>query len=149
TVHLVDHERPGQVGGCRCIPDLLRADLDAGRRVQEDERQVGDAHRAADLTDEVGVAGGVEQVDLVVAPLDRYQAGADGDAPLDLIGVPVGDRVSLLDAAQAGGGMGEEGHGLGQRRLPGTAVREEADVPDAVYRVRFHGFPPPSAPYGW
>ena len=139
AVHLVDEDHARDTALLGQPPGLLGADLDAGRGVDDDDGRVGHAQGGLHVADEVGVAGRVDDVDLGVPPLDGGHAGADGDAPLDLVRVEIGDGVAFVDPAQAGGGLGVEEERLRQRRLPRTAVREQADVADAIGGILFHG----------
>ena len=58
-----------------------------------------------DLASEVGVAGGVDQVDLDVLPRDRGRLGQDRDAPLALLVVGVHHPIDhrLVGGEGAGG----------------------------------------------
>ena len=57
---------------------------------------------ACDVADEVGVAGGVDQVDLVALPLERGHRQRQRDAPALLLGVVVGDGRAVLHPPDAG-----------------------------------------------
>ena len=72
--------------------------------------------------DEVGVAGRVEEVDLVAVELEGGEGQGQRDAPLHLLGVEVGGGVAVLHPSLAVDGARAEQEGLGQARLPGSAV---------------------------
>ena len=55
--------------------------------------------RGLDVADEVGVAGRVDQVDLVAGPLERRDGEGDRDAALLLLGLGVGRGGAVLDPA--------------------------------------------------
>ena len=99
AVHLVavQDDRQAELGGG--LPDLLGVDLGTGHGADADECGVGDAQSRARLGEEDAVAGGVEQIDLVLLPRQVADAEADGDAALRLLGVEVGDGVAVLDLA--------------------------------------------------
>jgi hypothetical protein len=80
-------------------PRQLRPDLHARRRVDHHERRVRHPQGAHDFAEEVGIAGGVEQVHLVVVPLDRDHRRGHRHVPLDLVGVVVGRGGALFHAA--------------------------------------------------
>ena len=82
--------------------------------------------RPLDLAAEVGVAGGVDQVDLDALPVDRGGLGEDGDAPLALLVVGVHDSV---DHRLVGGeGAGGTQQRVDQRGLAVVDVGDERDV---------------------
>ena len=86
------------------------------------------AQRPLDLGDEVGVAGGVDEVDREVVQLERDDRGLDGDAagPLQLQGV--GLRRALVDAADRCDDAGLEEDAFGEARLTGVDMRQDPDV---------------------
>ncbi len=141
-VHLVDEENATKPVLLGETPDLIGADFDTSGGVDDDHRALDDAHRAQDLSEKIGVARRVEDVDLGVLPLDGYDGRADGDVTLDLVGVEVRCGVAFFHPAEAGDRFGVEEEGFGQRGFAGTAVREEANVPDAFGGIPVHVVPP-------
>ena len=96
------------------------------RGVDQEEDAVDQGQRPLDLAAEVGVAGGVDDVDLHPAIGDRGVLGHDRDAllPLEVDGVhdPLGDGlVRAEDAA-----LPE--HGVDQGGLPVVHVRDDGDI---------------------
>jgi hypothetical protein len=91
---------------------------------------------------EVGVAGGVDDVDLGVLELDSGVLGQDGDAPLLFQLVRIHDSLGK-------GFVGTEGAGLAQHcvhegRLAVVDVGDDGDVSDG----RAHGRRIPLLPVG-
>jgi hypothetical protein len=77
--------------------------LDLGPHgVHDKEDRVGGPEAADHLGDEDAVARGVDQVELSLLPLERGDREADGDLPLDLLGVEIRQGAAVLDAAEAG-----------------------------------------------
>jgi len=137
-VHFVDEQEPGQavlVGG---LPDLLGLELDAAHGIDDDEGRVSHAEAAARVHGEIGVAGGVQQVDPVPVPVDEGSRGADGDAALLFLGLPVHGGRAVVDAPQAVRLSGHEEHGFGDRRLPGAAVSDDRDIAKGFRIVLCH-----------
>jgi len=64
-VLLVDEHQARDAGGGAPGPGRLRAHLDAVDGAHHEHGEVGDGQGGVDVTAEVGVAGGVDQVDLV------------------------------------------------------------------------------------
>jgi hypothetical protein len=142
AVELVDEDHAGQAeaGGQR--PRLLGLDLDPVDRADHEHGQVGDAQGGGHVAHEVGVARRVDEVDLVVAPLERSHRQRQGDAALVLLGVEVAHRRPVLDATHAGDGTGPVQEGLCQARLARSAVPDQGDVADLTSRVPLHQAPP-------
>ena len=105
-VVLVDEHEPRNVRGDAPLPCQFGADLDAVDGADDEDGEVGDAERGQFLADEIGVAGRVEQVDLVglaVAglPIEGGDAERQRHAPLDLLGIGSGHRGAVLDPTDA------------------------------------------------
>ena len=137
-VELVDEDQPGQAQVGRGLPHVRGLHLDAFDRADHEDGQVGDAQGGGGLLGEVGVAGAVEQVDLVALPLDGRQRSRDRQAPLVLLGLEVGDGGGVLDPAGAPDGPGAVQQGLGQGGLAGSAVPDEGHVADRRRWVGLH-----------
>jgi len=76
------------------------------------------------------VAGGVDDVDLVLVPEARDGGRGDRDATLLLLLHPVGGRGAIVRLADLVVGSRVEQDALGRRRLAGIDVRHDADVAD-------------------
>ena len=113
-------------------PHGHRLRLDAGDAVEDGDGAVEDAQRALDLGGEVDVAGGVDDVDLVVLPPAGRRGGRDGDAALLLLLHPVHGGGALVDLTDLVGDAGVEQDALGGGGLAGVDVRHDADVADLV-----------------
>ena len=127
-VHLVDEADAGNVVGVGLAPHGFRLGLHAGHGVQHHDAAVEDAQAPFHFGGEVHVAGGVDDVDLVVAPVGRGCGGGDGDAPFLLLRHPVHGRGALIHAADLADATGEVEHALGNRGLAGVDMGDEADV---------------------
>src|SRR6266568_2545946 len=132
AVHLVDEADPGHAVLVGLAPDGLGLRLDAVHAVEAGDRAVEDAQRPLDLDREVDVAGGVDDVDAVLAPEGGGRGGGDGDAALALLLHPVHDGGALMDLANLVRDAGVEEDSLGRGRLTGIDVRHDADVSVAL-----------------
>ena len=108
TVHAVDDDGAGDAALCGHLPGMLGADLHARGGADHDYGGVGGRETAVGLADEVGVTGGVDEVELVVFPLRGEEGGVDADLALDLVGVEVGGRGAVFDASEAVNGAADE-----------------------------------------
>ena len=113
-------------------PDLLGLRLHAFLAVEHGNGAIEDAQRAFHLDGEVDVAGGVDDVDLVVVPEAGGRRGGDGDAALLLLLHPVHGGRTVVDLADLVADPGVVQDALGRRGLAGVDVRHDADVADLV-----------------
>ncbi len=126
AVDLVDdHDRPQAV-----LERLLRHEARLRHRPVDgvDQQQHGVDHRqhALDLAAEVGVAGRVDDVDAVVAPLDRGVLRQDRDAALALQRVRIHDALGHDLARSERAGLLQEL--IDERGLAMIDVRDDGDV---------------------
>ena len=131
-IHPVHRHQSGQAVFVRHPPGLGRLDLDPGDGVDNEERRVGHPQGRLRLGEEVGIARGVDEVDLDLAPLGERHGGLEADPPFDLVGIEVGDRRAVLDATETVRRSGSVEEGGDQRRLSASTVPDDRDVPDAV-----------------
>ena len=130
AIDLVHHQDDGQAR----LERLAQHEAGLGQRalagVDEQQHAVDHRETSFDLAAEVGVAGGVDDVDLHVAVADGGVLGQDRDALLALqvhgVHDPVGDL--LVGAERAG--LAE--HGVDQRRLAVVDVGDDGDVAEGV-----------------
>ena len=108
--------------------DRLR--LHAGDGAEHEHGAVEDAERPLDLDGEVDVARGVDDVDLLVLPVDRGGGRGDRDPPLLLQLHVVHHRAFTLDLLDHVGAAGVVRDALGERGLARVDVGGDADVPD-------------------
>ena len=109
TVDLVDHDDRLETG----FEGLLGHEAGLRHRavLGVDHQQYGVDHRhhALDFTTEVGVAGGVDDVDAVVVPLDGGVLGQNGDATLFFLVVAVHHALVVELVAFQGAGLTQQG----------------------------------------
>ena len=94
--------------------------------------------RGPDLAEEVGVAGGVDDVDLDVAEHARGHGERQRHVALDLFGLEVAHGGAVVDLALPGDGAGGEEQRLGQSGLARAVVSDQGDVADAGRWVTRH-----------
>jgi hypothetical protein len=96
--------------------------------VEDGDGAVENAQRTLHLGGEVHVAGGIDDVDELIAPGTHRRGGGDGDATLLLLRHPIHGRRAFMHLAQAVCPAGIEQNALGGRGLAGVDVRHDADV---------------------
>src|SRR5690606_8743002 len=122
TVHLVDDDESGELTLQAVGPDPFGSYCHTRDGRYDDHRRIGGRQAAADLADEVGVAGGVDDVELVATPLKGVNSGVDRDLPALLLRRRVRRRGAVFDGAKGRYGPRPVEHRLDQRRLAGAAV---------------------------
>ena len=134
TVDLVDDQHDRQLR----LERLAQHESGLGQRalagIDEQQHAVDHGQRPLDLTAEVGVAGGVDDVDLDLAVVDRRVLGEDRDALFTLEVGRVHD--SLVDVRVDPKGTGLPQHGIDEGRLAVVDVGNDRDVSDV--RTLFH-----------
>ena len=136
-VELVDHDHPRHAEPGGRPPGVLGLGLHAVGRADHDDGQVDVGQGRDHLAGEVGVPGGVEEVDLDPVDRERGQAGRDGQLARHLLGLEVHDGAALLHRAPPCDGPGGGQERLGERGLAGSVVADEGDVSDSG-RVEWH-----------
>ena len=129
-VHLVDEADARHVVLVGLAPDRLGLGLDALLAVEDGDGTVEHAQRTLDLDREVDVAGGVDDVDLVLVPEAGHGGRRDRDAALLLLLHPVGRRGAVVGLADLVVDARVEQDALGGGGLAGIDVRHDADVAD-------------------
>ena len=102
AVYLVDHHN-----GIEALLKGLgryKAGLRHGsvHRVHQQQHRIHHGQHSLHLAAEVGVTGGVHDIDVVVIPLDRRVLGQDGDAALALLVIGIHDPLRPLGTAVQG-----------------------------------------------
>ena len=141
AVELVDEEGPGQAQLLGHGPDDLGLGLDPLDPRDHEQHPVGGRQGRAHVADEVGVAGGVQQVDLEAVVLDGRHGQGDRDVLAGLLGLEVGHGGAVLDPPEAVGGPGRVTHRLDQRGLAGAPVTNDQDVSDMIGGIALHRQP--------
>ena len=138
TVHAGadDHARQLEILGV--APNLLRDHLDAGDRIDHDQRGIHDRQGELGLVHEHVEAGGVDEVDFDLVPLDRGERSGDGHLAGDLFLVVVGRGAAVIHAAQARRAAGGEEKGRDQRSFAGVGVADDGHIADVCTFVGFH-----------
>ncbi len=140
AVELVDEAEARHAVAIGLAPDGLGLRLDAGHAVEDDDRAIEHPQAPLDLDREVHVPGRIDDVDAMIAPERRRCRSGDGDPPLLLLGHPVHRRRALMDLADLVDLLRVEEDPLGDGRLAGVDVRDDADVPRSCERnLSCHG----------
>ncbi len=127
-VQLGDDHRARHPDRGALLPQHLGRSVDAVDGRDHEECGVGGAQTGAQVADEVGVAGGVQQVDLDPRVHERGDGEADR-ALLAVLGlVEVGDRGAVLDPSGPRDGACRGEQGLDQGGLACSGVADQDHV---------------------
>ena len=132
AVILVDKSDAGDVEGGSLTPHGLGLGLNASNGVEDSDSAVENAQAALDLSGEVDVARGVDDLDAVVGtvllPEARGSSGGNGYATLLLLNHPVHGGSALMNLTDLVGLAGVVKNTLGRGGLTSIDVSHDADV---------------------
>ena len=131
TIDLVDDDHDLEAGVDSVTQHETGLGHGALKSVDQQQGAVGHTQHALDLAAKVGVARGVDDVDLDVLVLDRDVLGENRDAALALLVVRVQDAV--LDLLVGTEGVRGTQELVDHRRLAVVDVGDDGDVPQIVY----------------
>ena len=129
AVHLVDEGDPRHGVTLHLAIDGDRLRLHAGHGTEHEHRAVEHAERPLDLDGEVDVARRVDDVDLLVFPVDRGGGRGDRDPSFLLQLHVVHHRPLTLDLLDHVGAAGVVQDALGECGLARVDVGGDADIP--------------------
>ena len=130
TVHLVDHGDDRQAQRQRMLEHEAGLGHRALEGVDQQQHAVDHLEHALHLAAEVGMAGGIHDVDLHALVVDGGVLGQDGDAALLFQIVAVHDAVGDLLVLTKNAALLE--HFVDQRGLAVVDVRNDGDVADVL-----------------
>ncbi len=131
AVGLVDHDDRVQPQPERLAQHEARLRHRPLGGVDQEHDRIDHAEDALDLGAEVGVAGGIDDVDDLAVPLDGGVLGEDRDAPLSLEVVTV-HHALVLEAGAADLGADFE-DAVDERGLAVVDVRDDSDIADGLH----------------
>jgi hypothetical protein len=132
AVHLVNEDKPWQVVFLKVRPYLPRTNLNTGGSTDNNDGAFAHTQAGPHFTDEVRIAGGINQVDLLTQPLVGQHAQADADITLLFGRVVVGGGTAVIYPAQPVDYLGSEEYCFRQRCLAGTVVGQQRQVADIL-----------------
>ena len=139
VVELGDHHGPRHADLAALQPQRLGRCIDALVRRDHEQRAVRGPQPGPQLTDEVGVSGRVDQVDLDAVVQQGSQRQTDRALLPDLRVVAVADRRAVHHGARSGEDAGGDQQGLDECGLAATRWAHEHHVADGGRTVRGGG----------
>ena len=136
-VDLIDDDDGFGAGFQRLAEDEACLRLRPVGRVHHQQHAVDHAHGALDFAAEVGVAGRVHDVDMIILVFERRVLGADGDAFLAFEVHRIHDAFLVGDGLVGAKSAGLFEQAIHERRLAVVNVRDDRDVPNVLH-VEFY-----------
>jgi hypothetical protein len=137
-IDLVDHDHARQAARLGGAHHALGGKLDAGLGVDDDDRGFDTGQGGHRLPGKVGVARGVDQVDMHALGGKVHQRRIERVAGRLFLRVEVADAAALFHAALGGDGAGLEQQGFGQGGLAGAAMADQGQGADGFSAVIRH-----------
>ena len=134
-VELVDDDGARQAEGGGLLEHLPRRRLDAVHRRHHDDRRLDRGEGFEGGADEVGGAGGVEDVEVLAVVVGVEDVGVDAEVVIVLLVVGVGDRRPVVHAPEPVDRVGVEEEGVGEGGLARGPVPHECNVADVLDQV--------------
>ncbi len=124
------------------LPDALELDLHLAVWGEHEDRARHRREGGAGFGEERGVAGRVDDRELVLPPRHVMDRRADGRLAADLLGLDVEERGPVVGAAEAGRAARGQDHRVGEQGLADPALPDDADVADPCNLFGSHAILP-------
>jgi hypothetical protein len=123
------HDRPGHADRRALLPHHAGRAVHAVRGRDDEKGRVRRSQTGPEFPDEVGVSGGVQQIDLVLAPFDGDERELHRALLPVFYLVVVGDGAAVLHTARPVHRPRRQRESLHQRRLARTGVADQHHIP--------------------
>ncbi len=130
AVDVVDEHGARQAHALGFAPQFRGHDLGTCDGVHNEQRHFGGLHGGKRITDEVGMARSVKQVDLVVMVRNGRDGRAQGELAANLFLIVVKVGFAVVGGAHARRAARDVQHCLGERGFAGTILTHQHDVSD-------------------
>ena len=131
-VHLADDDDPAQAELARLLEHASRIDPEARVGVDDDGRGVDGVQGADRLADEVGIAGRVDQVEVLAGVIEMNQRRFDRVVVVLFFFVEIADARAVVDAGRPLDRSGGGENVVCQRGLSGRSMATKSNVADVL-----------------
>ena len=138
-IHHGNKKDPGDSPGLAVLPDAFSAHLYAGGGADDNDGGVRHPHRRNSLPSEIEISRRVEQIDLRIQVLGKRRRHLNRDVVGMLLRRMHGEGGPIVDTSVALGRARNPTKSVNQTRLPGPAMPQHGNVPDAVRGVFLTG----------
>ena len=135
AIDLVDDDDRLGAGFQRFAQHEARLGLGTVGGIDHQQHAVDHVHDPLDFAAEIGVAGGVDDVDVVILVFESGVLGADGDAlfPLQIHGIH--DALFGRDGLVGAEGAGLLQQAIDQRRFAMIDVSDNGDIANMLHKI--------------
>ena len=139
-VHLVDEDGAGQTVTLGVFPGGIETDIGTAAVLGGDHEQGRLDHFQCrrDFTQEIRVAGGINEVDVDPIPFTGGKRGMDACLAPDFFRIKVADSRPVFDTPLALDGAGDVEERFGEGGLPCAAVSDKCNIAYGVCGVPAH-----------
>ncbi len=137
-VHLVDDQHASQAALAGLIEHAPGVHLDAVGSGDDDDRRLDGTERLQRGTDEIGVAGSIEDVNLLPLVFQDQQTGINRVVPFLFFLVVVGNAGAVVHAAAAVHRLGLKQKVIGQRGLARCSMSHQGDIANVFHTILGH-----------
>ena len=134
-IGLGDIQEAGHIALFAVLPRLLQANGHAVLGRADNDGGVGGTQCLHHLTGKVKCTRGIQHIDAAALVLQGRHGGGKGNLTLDLLGVVIAHGISVGHTAHAVDGAGYIQQALRQGGLTVSAVTQQTDVADVLYRI--------------
>ena len=131
AVDLVDDYQTAQLALACELHEALRQGIHAAHGTHHHGYRLHRLEHRQGLAEKVGVAGGVDDIDVHAAVIETADGGVEGVLQALLLRIEIGNRRAPLQAAARAGGPGLQQQRLQERGLARAGLPDEGDVADA------------------
>jgi hypothetical protein len=126
-IDLVDDDHPAQLALGGMAHHALGHQFDAGLGVDDDQRRIDPGQRGDGLAGKIGIARGVDQMNMGVLVAEIHHGGSQGVAGFLFLGIGIAHGIAFFNAALGGDGAGREQQRLGQAGLAGGTMADQGN----------------------
>ncbi|MNP41428.1 hypothetical protein D3C76_1351310 [compost metagenome] len=91
------------------------------------------------MADEIGIAGGIDQVDFRILVAEMHQGGSQRVVIVALHGIGIAQRIATLQRTHRGNRATAMQQGFRQQGLAAVTVADQGHRSNLFYRVARHG----------
>ena len=139
AVEPIDDQHAGEPFLAGLAEESPRVDLDAGGGVDDDDRGFDRVQDAESLANEIGFAGGIEEIDALAGVVEMEDVRVDRVVEVLFLVVEIGDAGAVIDRSSSFDGVGFVEKCIRQRGLARNLVAYECNGADVVHGIRNSG----------
>ena len=101
TVKFIDNDDAGEAQFFQHLPDFFCADLNSSNSADQHRSCINSPKAGSCIPEEIAIAGGIDNVNLVTIPLQKTNSRANGNFSLNLFWIVICDCIAFVDFGQS------------------------------------------------